>query len=109
MFMKIWNPTTQLLINLKVVFILCQSLSIKISDLIYNNEFNEISFLDNQRKLLIKKIKESEIKKNYIKKRIDKLVENNLENVRITERKLQSLYKSHNKFNKRLKAYSQIK
>ena len=85
---------------------LLENLSKKISDLIYNNEFSQISLLDAQRKLLIEKIKESEIKKNHIKKRIGKLVENNLENIKITEKKLQKLSKNHNKFSKRLKAYS---
>ena len=85
---------------------LLENLSKKISDLIYNNEFAQISFLDAQRKLLIEKIKESEIKKNHIKKRIGKLIENNLENIHLTEKKLQNLSKNHNKFNKRLKAYS---
>ena len=85
---------------------LLENLSKKISDLIYNNEFSKISILDEQRKLLIKKIKEREIKKNHIKKRIGNLIENNLENIKTTEKKLQNLSKSHNKFNKRLKAYS---
>ena len=87
---------------------LLESMSKKISDLIYNNEFHDISLLDDQRKLLIKKIKESKIKKNDIKKRIRKLVENNLENIKATEKKVQSLSKNHDKFSKRLKAYSQI-
>ena len=43
---------------------LLENLSKKISDLIYNNEFSQISLLDAQRRLLIEKIKESEIKKN---------------------------------------------
>ena len=83
-----------------------EKLSKIISDLIYNNEFSKISLLDEQRKLLIEKIKEREIKKNHIKKRIGNLIENNLENIRIAEKKLQNLSKNHNKFNKRLKAYS---
>ena len=83
-----------------------EKLSKKISDLIYNNEFSKISLLDEQRKLLIEKIKEREIKKNHIKKRIGNLIENNLENIKITEKKLQNLSQNHNKFNKRLKAYS---
>ena len=67
----------------------------KISDLIYNNEFTQISFIDAQRRLLIKKIKESEIKKSHIKKRISKLVENNLENIKIHRKKItKSLKKS---------------
>jgi len=95
--------------NLSSDLDLLENLSKKISDLIYKNEFNQISFLDAQRKLLIEKIKESEIKKNHIKKRIGKLVENNLENIKSTEKKLQNLSKNHNKFNKRLKAYSMTK
>jgi seryl-tRNA synthetase len=86
-----------------------ENLSKKISDLIYNNEFSQISFLDSQRRELIKKIIKSEDQKNHIKKRIAKLVENNKENIKASEEKLQKLYKNHNKFNKRLKAYSLIK
>ena len=88
---------------------LLEKLSKKISDLIYNNEFSKISLLDEQRKLLIEKIKEREIKKNHIKKRIGNLIENNLENIKITEKKLQKLSENHNKFSKRLKAYSMSK
>ena len=85
---------------------LLENLSKKISDLIYNNEFSQISFIDAQRRALIKKIIESESKKNAIKKRIGKLLENNIENIKATDIKLQNLSKNHNKFNKRLKAYS---
>ena len=85
---------------------LLENLSKKISDLIYNNDFSQIPFIDAQRRALIKKIKESESQKNDIKERIGKLVENNIENIKATEKKLQNLSKNHNKFNKRLKAYS---
>ena len=85
---------------------LLDNLSKKISDLIYNNDFSQIPFIDAQRRALIKKIKESESQKIEIKKRIGKLVENNIENIKATEKKLQNLSKNHNKFNKRLKAYS---
>ena len=88
---------------------LLENISKKISDLIYNNEFTQVSLLDAQRRLLIEKIKESEIKKSHIKKRIGNLIDNNLENIKFTEKKLQNLSKNHNKFNKRLKAYSSIK
>ena len=88
---------------------LLENISKKISDLIYNNEFTQVSLLDAQRRLLIEKIKESEIKKSHIKKRIGNLIDNNLENIKFTEKKLQNLSKNHNKFNKRLKAYSAIK
>ena len=83
-----------------------ENISKKISDLIHDNEFANISYLDSQRRLLIEKIKNSEIKRVNIKNRIGKIVENNLENIKATEKKLQNLSKNHNKFNKRLKAYS---
>ena len=95
--------------NLKSDLDLLENLSKKISDLIYNNEFSQISFIDAQRRALIKKIIESESKKNAIKKRIGKLLENNIENIKATENKLQNLSSNHNKFSKRLKAYSSIK
>jgi len=88
---------------------LLENLSIKISDLIYKNEFNQILVLDAQRRVLIDKIKNSEIKKNHIRKRIKNIIANNLENIKVTENKLQNLSKNHNKFNKRLKAYSMNK
>ena len=46
----------------------------KISDLIYDNKFNQISEIDAQRKALIIKIMENESKKNKIKERIRKLI-----------------------------------
>ena len=95
--------------NLNSDLDLLENLSKKISDLIYNNEFSQISFIDAQRRALIKKIIESESKKNAIKKRISKLLENNIEIIKATENKLQNLSKNHNKFSKRLKAYSSIK
>ena len=95
--------------NLNSDLDLLENLSKKISDLIYNNEFTQVSFIDAQRRALIKKIIESESKKNAIKKRIGKLLENNIENIKATEIRLQNLSKNHNKFNKRLKAYSSIK
>lgn len=92
--------------NLNEDLDLLENLSKRISDLIYNNEFAQISYIDAQRRALIKKIKENQIKKNDIKKRINKLVENNVENIKATEKKIQDLSINHNKFNKRLKAYS---
>ena len=86
-----------------------ENISKKISDLVHDNEFANISYLDSQRRLLIEKIKNNEIKRVNIKNRIGKLVENNLENIKETEKKLQILSKNHNKFNKRLKAYSMNK
>ena len=85
---------------------LLENLSKKISDLIYNNDFTQISYIDSQRRALIEKIKESQIKKDEIRKRINKLVENNFENLKASEKKLKDLHMNHNKFNKRLRAYS---
>ena len=92
--------------NLNSDLDLLENLSKKISDLIYNNKYSQISFLDAQRRILIKKIMESEVKRNNIRERIGELVKNNTENLKITEDKLVKLSKNHNKFNKRLKAYS---
>ena len=85
---------------------LLENLSKKISDLIYSNRYNQISELDEQRKEIIRKIKKSQIKKNHIKDRIRLLAEGNTRMVQATERKMQLLQKNHNKFNKRLEAYS---
>ena len=88
---------------------LLENLSKKISDLLYNNKFYEISEIDSQRKALIKKIRDSNTQKNLIKVRIANLVENNVAMIEATEKKLHKLSKNHNKFNKRLKAYSLTK
>ena len=85
---------------------LLENLSNQISDLLYNNEFAKVSEIDSQRISLIKKIKENETHKNIIKQRVGNLVENNTALIEKTEKKLQNLSKNHNKFNKRLKAYS---
>ncbi len=85
---------------------LLEILSKKISDLLYNNEFSQISEIDIERKALIKKIKESHLDKNNIKSRISELLENNNTMVRSAEKKLYKLSKNHNNFSKRFKAYS---
>ncbi len=88
---------------------LLENLSKKISDLIYDNKFNQISEIDAQRKALIKKIMESESEKNKIKERIHKLIKKNTSMIEETETKLKTLSRNHNKFSKRLNAYSFIK
>ena len=85
---------------------LLENLSKKISDLIYDNKFNQISEIDAQRKALIKKIMESESEKNKIKERIHKLIKKNTSMIEETETKLKTLSRNHNKFSKRLNAYS---
>ena len=85
---------------------LLERLSKKISDLLYFNDFSQISKIDIQRKELIKQIKETHLNKNIIKCRISELLENNNKIVRSTEIKIRKLSKDHNNFSKRLKAYS---
>ena len=85
---------------------LLENLSKKISDLLYNNEFSRITEIDDQRKAIIKKIKESHVHKNKIKAKIAKLSENNVAMINDVEKKIQKLSKTQNKFNKRIKAYS---
>ncbi|MAK06054.1 MAG: hypothetical protein CMM64_02875 [Rhodospirillaceae bacterium] len=92
--------------NLKEDLDLLEHLSKKISDLIYLNEFSQIASLDNHRKEIIRKITENNSKKDEIKTRIKLLMEKNAEIIKVTEKKLQTLHKNHNKFNNRLKAYS---
>ena len=50
--------------NLNKDLNLLENLSKKISDLLYNNEFSQITVIDNQRKALIKKITENHAKEN---------------------------------------------
>ncbi len=85
---------------------LLENLSKKISDLLYDNKFSDISNIDAKRKALIKKIKENEVHKSIIKQRIGNLVKNNASLIEATEKKLYKLSKNHSKYNKRLKAYS---
>ena len=85
---------------------LLENLSKKISDLIYNNQFTKISQIDKQRQAIIEKIKNSEKSHLQIESRISDLIINNNEMLKNTENKLNKLKRDHEKFNKRLKAYS---
>ena len=88
---------------------LLENLSKKISDLIYNNQFTKISQIDKQRQAIIEKIKNSEKSHLQIKSRISNLIINNNEMLIKTENKLNKFTKDHEKFNKRLIAYSLTK
>ncbi len=88
---------------------LLENLSKKISDLIYNNQFNQISEIDKQRRVIIEKIKHSETSHLQIKSRISDLIINNNEMLTNTSNKLKQLTKNREKFSKRLEAYSLIK
>ena len=54
--------------NLNSDLDLLENLSKKISDLIYNNKYSQISFLDAQRRILIKKLWKVKLKKIILKK-----------------------------------------
>ena len=84
---------------------LLENLSKKISDLVYNNEFTQISEINAQRNSIITNIEKSENQKNEIRSRVKSLEENNAMIVETIENKLYLFSKNHNKFNKRLKAY----
>ena len=84
---------------------LLENLSKKISDLVYNNDFTQISEINAQRNLIITNIEKSENQKNEIRSRVKSLEENNAMIVETIENKLYLFSKNHNKFNKRLKAY----
>ena len=85
---------------------LLENLSKKISDLIYNNQFTQISQIDKQRQAIIEKIKNSEKSHLQIESRISDLIINNNEMLKNTKNQLNKLKRDHEKFNKRLKAYS---
>ena len=95
--------------NIESDLTLLENLSKKISDLIYNNEFTQISEIDKQRQAIIEKIKNSETSHSQIKFRISNLIINNNEMLANTKKKLKKLTKNREKFNKRLKAYSLTK
>ena len=84
---------------------LLENLSKKISDLIYNDDFEQIPVIDAQRRAIIKKIVNNNRHKVKIKKRIRDVYENNMENIRITEAKLKKLSENRNKYSNRLRAY----
>ena len=53
---------------------LLENLSKKISDLIYNNDFSQIPFIDAQRRALIKKLKKAKVKRTTLRKELGNLL-----------------------------------
>ena len=60
--------------NLESDLTLLENLSKKISDLIYDNQFAQISEIDKQRQAIIEKIKNSETSHLQIQSRISNLI-----------------------------------
>ncbi len=82
-----------------------EDISEKISNLIFENDFDEIIYLDKKRQIIIEDIK------NYnseeFKKRLYKIYKNNLINIKETEEKIVNFSVQKNKSLKRFQAYFQ--
>ena len=85
-----------------------ENLSKQISNLIYNNSFEKIPELDLQRQSLIKSIYLNKEDHLEIKEKLKKLMHDNDLMIINSDTKLKKLNLNHNKFNKRLIAYSNI-
>lgn len=85
-----------------------ENLSKQISNLIYHNSFEKIPELDLQRQSLIKSIYINKEDHLEIKEKLKKLMHDNDLMIINSDNKLKKLNLNHNKFNKRLKAYSNI-
>jgi len=85
---------------------LLESLSKKISDLIFEGDFSLIPEMDSQRQKIIKKIIDNNLIEFNFSPRVCKLIEDNNKLINFTEAKIAQSSKKRNIFNKRLKAYS---
>jgi len=85
---------------------LLESLSKKISDLIFEGDFSLIPEIDSQRQKIIKKIIDNNLIDFNFSPRVRKIIENNNKLINFTEGKIAQSSKKRNIFNKRLKAYS---
>ena len=81
-----------------------EELSIKISDLINENKFENILELDLQRKKIIQSISKSCFKEN--KNKISQIIDINSRSVSEIEKKITNLNIKNNKLKKRIKFYS---
>ena len=81
-----------------------ESLSIQISDLINNNDYEKILELDIHRKKIINEISKSPHSSS--KNRISKVINLNTKAIRDLETEIVQLNTNHNKFQKRIKFYS---
>ena len=81
-----------------------EELSIKISDLINENKFDNILELDLERKKIIQSISKSCFKEN--KNKISQIIDINNKSVNNIEKKITNLNIKNNKFKKRIKFYS---
>ena len=85
-----------------------ENISKNISDLIYNNQFEKIPFLELKRQSIIKNIQIDKNSYTISAKRISDLITNNEQMISQTEQSLNTLKADHYKFDKRMKAYQKI-
>tara|TARA_A100001015_G_scaffold313413_1_gene420594 strand:- start:607 stop:906 length:300 start_codon:yes stop_codon:yes gene_type:complete len=81
-----------------------EEISIRISNLINNNEYEKILELDTHRKRIIKEI--SKLSDSTSKNQISKIINLNKIAIRDLETEIVQLNTNHNKFQKRIKFYS---
>mgnify|MGYP006101768849 CR=1 FL=1 len=86
--------------------IVLEELSKQISDLIYNNDFDQILELDTNRQLIIKNFENNQPINIAVKNKLLSLIKCNEVLLADVQSKMKNLTKSHIKFNKRLKFYS---
>ena len=92
--------------NINSNLILLEKLSEQISDLITNNSFEKILALDSLRQSIIIKIQSQFINNFQVRNKVKSLIKENQLMILISNKKLKELKNNHNKFNKRLEAYS---
>ena len=85
-----------------------ENISKNISDLIYNNQFDQIPLLELKRQSIIKNIQIDKNSDAKSAKRISGLITNNEQMISQTEKILNTLKADHYKFDKRMKAYQKI-
>lgn len=79
-------------------------LSIKISDLVYKNQFDKIEELDVKRRKIIRKLTDQVNYKS--KKQVENLISSNIKTINDINVKIKKFTSNRSKFSKRLQFYS---
>ncbi len=91
--------------NLEKQLVELEHLSQKISNLIFENNFDQVIFLDKKRQKIIENVKN--YNSDEFKIRLFEIYKNNLTNIQETERKIENFSIQKNKSLKRFQAYFQ--
>ncbi len=91
--------------NLEKQLVELEQLSQKISNLIFENNFDQVIFLDKKRQKIIENVKN--YNSDEFKIRLFEIYKNNLTNIQETERKIENFSIQKNKSLKRFQAYFQ--